>query len=53
MNDLMIKIEDMTPLVRKIYALFQEGLETKARALLPEEHVYPLDSLLARRIGIR
>jgi hypothetical protein len=52
-NDLMIKIEDMTPLVRKIYALFQEGLETKARALLPEEHVYPLDSLLARRIGIR
>jgi len=49
----MIKIEDMTPLVRKIYALFQEGLEIKARALLPEEHVYPLDSLLARRIGIR
>jgi hypothetical protein len=52
-NDWTIEIRDITPLVRKIYGLLQEGREVKARSFLPTERVYPLDQAIARRIGIR
>jgi hypothetical protein len=52
-NDWTIEIRDITPLVRKIYGLLQEGQETKAKSFLPQEHVYALDEAIARRIGIR
>ena len=52
-NEWTIDIRDLTPLVRKIQGLVQEGQEAKARGFLPKERVYPLDQTLARRIGIR
>ncbi len=52
-NDWTIDIQDMTPLVRKIYGVLQAGQETKARDLLPKERVYPLSPALTRKIGIK
>ncbi len=52
-NDWTVEIRDITPLVRKIYGLLQEGQEAKARSLLPKERVYTLDQAIARRIGVR
>jgi len=46
------KIEDYSPLVRKIYALVQSGNERKAKDLLPKERVYPVDAALGRRIRV-
>lgn len=47
-----ITICDFTPLVRKIHALIQAGAETKARALLPRERVYPVSETIAKRLGM-
>ena len=52
-NEWTIEIQDITPLVRKIYGLLQGGQEAKARGFLPKERLYPLNSILAQRIGIR
>lgn len=46
------KIEDYTPLVRKIYTLVQSGNERKAKDLLPKERAYPVPQALARKIGM-
>jgi Domain of unknown function (DUF4291) len=46
------RIEDYTPLVRKIYKLVQSGNERKAKDLLPRERVYPVAEALARKIGM-
>jgi hypothetical protein len=48
-----IEIKDMTPIVRKIYGLLQQGQESKAKEFLPRERVYPLTEVLARQIGSR
>ncbi|GAA2639907.1 DUF4291 domain-containing protein [Actinomadura fulvescens] len=50
-DDWIVSIEDRTPLVRKIHQLLQDGWATKAKALLPNERVYPLSSDIARGIG--
>jgi len=52
-NDWTVEICDVTPLVRKIHGLLQEGQEAKAKSFLPKERVYTLDQAIARRIGIR
>lgn len=52
-NEWTIEIQDVTPLVRKIYGLLQQGQQAKAKAQLPNERVYPLDEPLARCIGSR
>ena len=52
-NEWTVRIEDYTPLVRKLYRLIQAGGAAKARALLPKEQVYPLAPEIGRRIGIR
>jgi hypothetical protein len=48
-----LEIRDLTPLARKLYRLINTGQAAKVRGLLPREKIYPLDSALARRIGIR
>ncbi|MEU8125102.1 DUF4291 domain-containing protein [Spirillospora sp. NPDC049024] len=50
-DDWILGIEDRTPLVRKIHGLRQAGRIPQARALLPEEHPYPLSPALAERLG--
>jgi hypothetical protein len=45
-------ITDITPLVKKIYKLRQEGQTSKARDFLPHEKVYTLPAEIARRIAI-
>lgn len=51
-NDWTLDILDYTPLTHKIYNLLQAGQEAKARRFLPGERVYPLDPVLARRLGM-
>jgi hypothetical protein len=48
-----IEISDITPFVRKIYGLLQQGQEVATKRMLPKERVYPLDKALAQRIRIR
>ncbi|WP_141576487.1 DUF4291 domain-containing protein [Actinomadura sp. WMMA1423] len=50
-DDWILGIEDRTPLVRKVHALRQAGRTPQARALLPEEHPYPLSPTLAAHLG--
>src|SRR5262249_38836363 len=38
------RIEDITPMVRKMYTLLQLGEADKARRLLPPERVYPVSA---------
>lgn len=52
-NEWTMEIKDVTPSVRKIYGLLQQGQEAQAKGLLPKERVYPLTQALARRIGVR
>lgn len=52
-NDWTVAIQDITPVVRKIYGFLQQGQEAKAKALLPRERVYPLPQTLVRRLGSR
>lgn len=52
-NEWTVEIRDVTPLVKKIYKLLQEGQEAKAKAFLPKERSYPLDPAIARSIGIK
>ncbi|GHO89164.1 DUF4291 domain-containing protein [Dictyobacter formicarum] len=52
-NEWTMEIRDATPLVRKIYALLQEGKEAQAKTLLPGERVYLVSPTVARRIGMR
>jgi hypothetical protein len=47
----MTGIEDLTPVVRRIRRLIDDGSTARAEDLLPREHVYPLSPELARRIG--
>lgn len=46
-------IQDYTPRVRKIEMLLRQGKEREARALLPQERVYPLPIVLRRQVGIQ
>lgn len=47
----IVKIEDYTPLVKKILNLTKSGEFDKAKKLLPIEKKYPLTNELAQRIG--
>ncbi|MEU5883386.1 DUF4291 domain-containing protein [Spirillospora sp. NPDC047279] len=46
-----VSIDDLTPQVRKIHRLLQDGQATKAKTFLPKERVYPLPAAIAQRIG--
>lgn len=52
-NEWTLGIEDYTPLVRKLDQLIRSGNAAKARELLPKERIYPLDAVIAKRIGIQ
>ncbi len=47
----IVKIEDYTPLVKKIRSFTKSGDFDKAKKLLPVEKMYPLSDNLARKIG--
>lgn len=51
-DDWITRIDDYTPLVRKLYKLVQSGNEAKAKDLLPKERTYVVPAPLARRIGM-
>ncbi|MFF5261599.1 DUF4291 domain-containing protein [Actinomadura viridis] len=51
-DDWTLGIEDLTPLVRKIHRLLQDGHAAKAKDLLPRERPYPLPEPLARHLAI-
>jgi hypothetical protein len=52
-DDWITGIEDITPLVRRIYTLLQSGQADKARRLAPPERVYPVSVELGRRLLIK
>ena len=45
-------IEDITPMVRKVYGLLQSGQADKAKRLLPPERIYPVDAEIGRQLLI-
>lgn len=50
-DDWILGIEDLTPLVRKIQGLRKAGRTPQVRALLPSERPYPLTTALVTRLG--
>lgn len=46
----VMRIEDYTPRVRKIYDLLQSGQADKTKRLLPPERVYPISPHLGRQL---
>lgn len=46
------RIDDLTPLTKKIYAMVQSGHAERAKALLPRERAYPVAASTARRLGM-
>ena len=51
-DDWVVELRDLTPLVRKIHALVKSGHADKARKLLPSERIYPVDAQVAARLDI-
>ncbi len=51
-NEWVQSIKDLTPQVRKIHKLLQNGQASKASALLPKERVYEVAPEIRRRLNI-
>jgi hypothetical protein len=51
-DEWVVRIEDYTPRVRKIYGLLQSGQADKVKRHLPPERVYPVGGELGRRLLI-
>lgn len=52
-NDNWIQdIQDITPLVHKIYDLRKQGEYDKAKRLLPIEKIYPVSDAIKKRLGM-
>ncbi len=51
-NDWVQEIRDMTPQVRKIRTLLQNGQSSKAAALLPKQHIYHVPQDIKQRLNI-
>ena len=49
-NDWIVKIDDITPRVRKIYEQLQSGKVDKAKRQLHTEKVYPIDEDIRQRL---
>ena len=47
-----LDIRDITPLVHKAHTLVKEGRASRAAEMLPKERVYPVDPVLAKRLGV-
>jgi uncharacterized protein DUF4291 len=50
-DEWILDIQDVTPLVRRIHLPLVDQPTAKAKALLPGERIYPFDPEVARRIG--
>ncbi|MGB3444427.1 MAG: DUF4291 domain-containing protein [Actinophytocola sp.] len=50
-DEWLVRLTDMTPLVREIHERVLAGDEDSARALLPAEEEYPLPAEVAARVG--
>jgi hypothetical protein len=48
----VLEIRDLTPLVKKAYHQLRQGQAERARRLLPPERIYPVDPEVARRLLI-
>lgn len=46
----IVKIENITPLVKKIHSLLMQGNVSKAKTFLPKESVYPLEKAILKNI---
>lgn len=51
-NEAIVSIEDITPLVKKIYDFRKKGKTDNAQKLLPTEKKYPIPAEIAQKIGI-
>lgn len=51
-NEWTLEIRDVTPLVRAVRRLLDDGRATDAQARLPRERLYPTPDTLARRLGM-
>jgi hypothetical protein len=49
----VVEIQDMTPLVRKIHGFVKTGQADRARKLLPHERIYPVNSEVAKRLYMK
>lgn len=52
-NEWIVDIADITPLVRKIHGLVQNGHVDKVKKLLPPERLYPVDANVAQRLNMQ
>lgn len=52
-KDWVVQIEDFSPQVAKMRQLLKSGNEKKAKALLPQERIYPLSPESGKRLLIR
>jgi hypothetical protein len=48
----IVKIDDITPLVRKIHTLILKGDFEAAEQLLPVESIYPVSTAIQKRLGM-
>ncbi len=48
----ILRIDDMTPLVRKLHAQLRQGKAERLKRLLPPEQVYPVNAVVAHRLGM-
>jgi hypothetical protein len=51
-NEWTAEIRDCTPLVRKLRDLIANGRASQAQKPLPRERVYPVETRIARRLGM-
>ena len=52
-NEWIVKINDLTPLVKKINGLRKMGKYKEAKRLLPNEKLYPLEDEIGQQIGVK
>ena len=52
-NDWVVEIRDLTPLVRKIHALVQNGKVANGKKLLPPERIYAVEPEIAKRLDMK
>ena len=51
-DEWIVGIQDMTPLVRKMHGLLQSGQATKAKGFLPKERVYSVPEAIKKQLGM-
>ncbi len=52
-DEWIIEINDYTGIAKKMYDLIKQGNAEKAKRFLPNEKAYPVNSIIARRLGMK